>query len=125
MADFITAKVKLATGGITLEYEGNESFLLADLPKFIEAVTALRNPDLAGSASPLRGTVRDFYVTMEAMSDALTALRTELDSLGEISEMESLRLQMAMDRLSKLMSTLSNLLKKMPDTSQAIVSNLK
>jgi hypothetical protein len=39
--------------------------------------------------------------------------------------MESLRMQMAMDRMSKMMSTLSNLLKKMSDTSSAIISNLK
>ena len=39
--------------------------------------------------------------------------------------MESLRLQMAMDRLAKLMSTLSNLAKKTSDTAAAIVGNLK
>jgi putative addiction module CopG family antidote len=37
-------------------------------------------------------------------------LKGRLDSLSEMGEMESLRLQMAMDRLSKLMSMLSNLL---------------
>jgi hypothetical protein len=42
-----------------------------------------------------------------------------------MGEMESLRLQMAMDRLSKLMSTLSNVLKKTSDTSSTIVQNLK
>ena len=39
--------------------------------------------------------------------------------------MGSLRLQMAMDRLSKMMSTLSNLLKKLSDTAAAIIHNLK
>jgi hypothetical protein len=39
--------------------------------------------------------------------------------------MESLRLQMAMDRMSKMMSTLSNLLKKISDTASSITSNLK
>ena len=39
--------------------------------------------------------------------------------------MESLRLQMAMDRMSKFMSTLSNLLKKMSDTGSTITQNLK
>ena len=48
-----------------------------------------------------------------------------LDSMSEMGEMESLRLQMAMDRLSKMMSTLSNLLKKISDTSSAITQNLK
>jgi hypothetical protein len=38
---------------------------------------------------------------------------------------ESLRLQMAMDRLSKMMSTLSNLMHKAGDTQSAIVQNMK
>jgi hypothetical protein len=53
------------------------------------------------------------------------ALRDELDVLDELAEMESLRLQMAMDRMSKMMSTLSNLLKKISDTASSITSNLK
>jgi hypothetical protein len=51
--------------------------------------------------------------------------KAKLDSMSEMGEMESLRLQMAMDRLSKLMSTLSNLLKKTSDTAQSITQNLK
>jgi hypothetical protein len=47
------------------------------------------------------------------------------DSLSELSEMDQLRLQMAMDRLSKMMSTLSNILKKMSDTASQITQNLK
>ena len=49
----------------------------------------------------------------------------KIDSFSEISEMESLRLQMMMDRHSKLMSTLSNLLKKISNTSSSIVQNIK
>ena len=45
--------------------------------------------------------------------------------MSEMGEMESLRLQMAMDRMSKMMSTLSNLLKKISDTSTSITQNLK
>lgn len=55
----------------------------------------------------------------------LRRLQDHLDSLSELGEVESLRLQMAMDRMSKMMSTLSNLLKKMSDTASAIVQNLK
>jgi hypothetical protein len=49
----------------------------------------------------------------------------QLSSLSEMSEQTSLRLQMAMDRRSKLMEALSNLLKKQSDTASAIISNLK
>jgi hypothetical protein len=61
------------------------------------------------------------------LTDGLKARKTQkdLDSLSEMGEMESLRLQMAMDRKSKLISTLSNLLKKVSDTAQSITQNLK
>jgi hypothetical protein len=52
-------------------------------------------------------------------------VRNKLDSLSGMGEKESLRLQMAMDRLSKMMSTLSNLLKKISDAADGVVQNLK
>ena len=45
--------------------------------------------------------------------------------MSEMGEMESLRLQMAMDRLSKFMSTLSNMLKMKSDTESSIVQNIR
>jgi hypothetical protein len=59
------------------------------------------------------------------IEDAKEALKIKLDSLSEMGEMESLRLQMAMDRLSKLMSTLSNMLKKSGETASAITQHIK
>lgn len=44
---------------------------------------------------------------------------------SEIGEMESLRLQMAMDRLSKMMTTLSNVLAKAAATTAGIAQNLR
>lgn len=65
-------------------------------------------------------------VTSKAqINAALDSIKNKLDSMSEMGEMESLRLQMAMDRYSKLMSTLSNLLKKISDTDQSIIDNLK
>jgi hypothetical protein len=52
-------------------------------------------------------------------------MKTDLDSMSEMGEMETLRLQMAMDRMSKMMSTLSNLLKKISDTQGSITNNIK
>lgn len=52
-------------------------------------------------------------------------MKSDLDSMSEMGEMESLRLQMAMDRMSKMMSALSNLLKKISDTQNSITQNLK
>ena len=55
----------------------------------------------------------------------LDGIRNDPDSLSEMGEMESLRLQMAMERRSKAMQTLSNILKKMSDTNASITQNLK
>lgn len=62
---------------------------------------------------------------VSTLSEMRDEVKGKLDLLSEMGEMESLRLQMAMDRLSKLMSTLSNLLKKASDTDTAMISNLK
>lgn len=56
---------------------------------------------------------------------AIDEIKRDVDSMSEMGEMESLRLQMAMDRLSKMMSTLSNLLKKISDTAAEITKNMK
>jgi len=47
------------------------------------------------------------------------------DSLADMSQMDQMQLQMAMDRLSKAMSTLSNLLKKVSDSQGTITNNIK
>ena len=52
-------------------------------------------------------------------------LGRELDSMNEMSEMNSLRLQMYMDRVSKMQSTISNIMKKIDSTKNQIVQNLK
>jgi len=51
--------------------------------------------------------------------------KEKLSGVSEMSEMTSLRLQMLMDRRSKIMSTLSNILKKISTTQDMIVQNLK
>ena len=55
----------------------------------------------------------------------LEGLLEKVKAAGELSELDQLRLQMAMDRLAKMMSTLSNILKKMSDTASQITQNLK
>ena len=63
--------------------------------------------------------------TKAELDSMVDAMKSDIDSMSEMGEMESLRLQMAMDRMSKMMSTLSNLLKKISDTQNAITQNLK
>ncbi len=60
-----------------------------------------------------------------AKSSLADKLKNDLDSMSEMGEMESLRLQNAMDRMSKMATSLSNLSKKISDASSQIVQNLK
>jgi hypothetical protein len=55
----------------------------------------------------------------------LGTLKQDFDPMSELGETESLRLQMVMGRMSKLMSTLSNILKKISGTAQSVTGNLK
>lgn len=77
------------------------------------------------AARPPRSQAPAVRATVSELEAAADDVKAELDALSEMGEMESLRLQMAMDRLSKLMSTLSNILKKSSDTSAQITQNLK
>lgn len=58
-------------------------------------------------------------------ADLEASIAQTKDSLADMSEMDQLQLQMAMDRLSKAMSTLSNLLKKVSETQGSITNNIK
>ncbi|MDZ4793848.1 MAG: hypothetical protein SGI83_06175 [Bacteroidota bacterium] len=64
-------------------------------------------------------------VSNTELNQLMDEYRDKLDSMNELGEMQSLRLQMVMDRINKLMSTLSNLFKKVSDTQTEIISNLK
>ena len=81
-----------------------------------------RNPD---SIKFVRSSSRVKTVSKNEMDAIVTKLKNDLDSMSEMGEMESLRMQMLMDRQSKIMSTLSNLLKKISKTADEIVQNLK
>ncbi len=52
-------------------------------------------------------------------------LKGKLDGMSEVSEMASLRLQMTMDRRSKIISTLSSIMKKISATQDALTQNIK
>ena len=85
---------------------------LTDVKPFASAV-------LLGSAHPTPGNP---WLSTDSVKDPI---KNKLDSLSELGETESLRLQTAMDRLSKLMQTLSNLLNRITTTGSGIASNIK
>jgi hypothetical protein len=73
---------------------------------------------------PLRAALSEplTYVHLSAFE---SGLGSDLAGMNEMSEMSSTQLQMAMDRRSKFIDTLSNVLKKIGDTDDAVVQNLK
>ena len=56
---------------------------------------------------------------------AVRSLKTALDSMNEMSEMTSLRLQMTMDRRSKFIATISNIMKRISTTEKTLLKNIK
>lgn len=64
-------------------------------------------------------------MTKTDIKNSIDQLKNDLESMNEMGEMESLRLQMAMDRMNKMYSTISNLFKKIDSTKSQIIQNLK
>ena len=120
-----TIKLRLSLGEIQLEYEGSEAFLQTEVLKLIQSVDHLQVARLRSALNTLDTTVAASINEQAAVQDAMEEIKSDLDAMSEMGEMESLRLQMAMDRMSKMMSTLSNLLKKISDTAESITQNLK
>jgi hypothetical protein len=89
---------------------------------------ALPVPD-PGSVGGVRALLTDLHPGPVTTEDQLHAIRDDLrdrlDSMSAMSEMTALRLQMAMDRRSKFVEALSNIMKKIDSTQETIVQNLK
>jgi len=68
-------------------------------------------------------------VTTKASAAEITKvqddMKAKLDSLNELSEQRNLKMQMYMDRRSKAMETLSNIMKKISETQDSIIQNMK
>jgi hypothetical protein len=76
--------------------------------------------------------LRQIMAETKAANDSKAALRQQQqamadkkDSLSDMSQMQQARLQMAMDRRSKLIEALSNIMKKFSDTDNSIIKNMK
>jgi chromosome segregation ATPase len=87
--------------------------------------SAQRTIAAARTVKAPRGQAARLQATAAELEQAIDEAKAELDSLSELGETESLRLQMAMDRVSKFMTTLSDILKKASETSAQITQNLK
>jgi hypothetical protein len=68
---------------------------------------------------------RNSGLTVSGLKSLLDDIKGKLDGLNEMSEMTSLRLQMTMDRRSKFIETLSNIMKKIGTTQETLAQNIK
>ena len=88
-------------------------------------LTAAQKKTFGEEMTKLVATADETDKVVKKLDAGLKDSKASLDSMSEMGETESLRLQMEMDRLSKAMTTLSNLLKKFSDTAGSITQNLK
>ncbi len=97
--------------------------LTKDNPNFdIEGFVANKVDGKFRNLSTEQSNLLQFYALAEA---ANKISNKEFESMGELSEMTSSRLQMTMDRRSKFISTLSQMMKKISTTQDMLIQNLK
>lgn len=91
----------------------------------VEALALLVLMDANASAQDDLKSVMAAVKSANARKASARAGVDKPDTLGDLSSDQQMRMQMAMDRLAKLESTLSNLLKKMSDAAGQLTQNLK
>jgi hypothetical protein len=114
--DLDGAQLALLTAYLSLACNQDGFYSNFQMPQAGNAGATYYNVDLSNGA-PLNSIAQ-----LQSVQQDLQSL---LDSMNEMSEMTSMRLQMSMDRRSKFVETLSNVLKGIDDTSEAIVQNMK
>lgn len=104
-----------------------DSFRLIARPNINNNTLGVVQPNRIQTTQPVKRTnvVTNQNSSLSEIKQVQDDLKTKLDSMNEMSEMTSLRLQMMMDRRSKFISTLSNIMKKISTTQDTIVQNLK
>ena len=91
----------------------------------IEALAFLAMMQAAKDAQSDLKNIMDEVKKTNQQKQGQRAAQNQKQAVSEMGEEESLRLQMAMDRLSKMMATLSNIEKKLAQTQDSIIQNMK
>jgi hypothetical protein len=100
-----------------------QSTLIASISDTQQKVSKLE--DQIAAATKADDGYANQYAAEQTKFDDATTVDGKVSELDEMSDTVSLRLQSAMDRLSKMMTMVSNILKKNDDTATNIVKNLK
>lgn len=108
---------------VAADAERDLKAVLADMQAKVAAKQRLRQ--LLSQVNQELGKVQGDTGYGALVREAQGVITGHLDAMNGMSEETSLRLREAMDRHAKLMTTLSNVLKKMSDTSSAITGNMK
>ncbi len=89
----------------------------------------VRKSPQPSTADPINGVAPAEIANIEFRKINVAPQNTQsgnrLDSMSNMSETESLRLQMAMDRRSNILEALSNIMKKRSETEEDIIGNMK
>lgn len=120
-----SARLRVKSSGFKFELEAREEFVSTEYPKLLAALGGIARALVVIRAEELGANTASAQSALTDLDQEMQQLKRQLDSLGDLSQTDSLRLQNAMDRMSQLMSTLSNILKKISDTAQSITQNLK
>lgn len=81
--------------------------------------------ELQAQGAQARATGLNHMGNINDMQSAVDDAQGVLDSLGDMSTDMQMRIQLEQSQYSQIMEALSNIMKKMSDTRQAIVENMK
>ena len=104
---------------------GSRDVLETAQPNEMTDIQNMFTRSLHSSFDSMQTSLNDVDDRLKTLDSAAEVIKNQLDSMSEMGETESLRLQMAMDRMSKMMSTLANIMKKLEKTEDTITQNLK
>jgi len=96
------------------------------LPDKISRIENL--PDVKAAIRTEKGQLNacgDELAQFQLDTNELDSILSQVDSMGELSEEMTLRLQILMERRSKIIQTLSSILKKISSTADILVQNIK
>ena len=104
--------------------ESDLKSVMAETKKINEEKKQKRD-QLSGAQKNAKGMLQNANVKPCTGDNCRPANENNKDSLSEVGEEQTLKLQMVMDRMTKFEETASNILKKMSNTSDSILQNLK
>jgi hypothetical protein len=120
-----SVRLRVKSGGFEFELKGREQFVSAQYPKLLGTLGEMSRAQILIRAERLAADIASAQHFVTNLHREMDQLKRAFDDPGEWSEHTSLRMQMAMDRRSKVLSSVSNLLTRISETAQSISQDLK